>query len=449
MTKQPLFIEFNTLADSLNDKEHQVLKLLIEAEKLMAKVYETQLNGESKPQFYPKDATSAEIEKAAEKNPEILSPYTMVERSKEGRLVSVPYHIKYREQLTAVSKKLKEAADLSVYPEFKKYLELMAVVLLNGKYKEIKMYDMRMKPYVLNMVLGPIERIEDDLFFVKRSYQGWLGTVNQSLTDRANSFKDAIFTTNKRFYSSAEKLDFVNKAQIRVDNTVSFSGMISRYKFTGETLPNDNEIIEKYGTKATIFLPMVRELFSSRHYPIYETIFSANFRQSFTKDDLSRGYLYTVMLHEIARVLVRYRLASQRLKEFYPIFNEMTLEAMAIKICGTLLIKDMISQKEMESILVMFLTRIFDYYVDMKNNPASKIYVLGNAVLLNFLIDQGALKVTKDGLSWPNFTKMFISVSNVADEIEKVLAEGTYKDAQRYIEQHSSLTAFKQFKLKF
>lgn len=448
MTKQPLFIEFNTLADSLNDKEHQVLKLLIEAGKLLAKVYEAQLNGHDKPQFYPKDATSAEIEKAAVKDPEILSPYTVVERDKNGKLIAVPYHIKYREQLTAVSKKIEEAVKLCADPDFKKLLETQAKVLLSGQYREVKVIDLKMKPYVLNMVFGPIERIEDDLFFVKRSYQSWLGILNHSLTGRANSFKDAIFATNKRFYSSTEKLDFMDKAQIRVDNTVLFSGMVSRYKFTGETLPNDNDIIERYGTRSTIFLPMARELFT-KHYQIYESIFSENFRQSFTKEDLSRAYLYTVMLHEIARVLVRYRLASQRLKELYPIFNEMTLEAMAIKICGTLLIKDMISQKEMEAILVMFLTRIFDYYLEMKDNPASKIYVLGNAVLLNSLIDQGALKIAKDGLSWPNFTKMFISVSNVADEVEKVLAEGTYKDAQRYIEQHSSLTAFKQFKLKF
>ncbi len=446
MSKSDYIRQFDVNTDSLSKNELEVLKILLEAAKKVSEVYKMQLGGQKDPCFFPKDATQAEIEKAAHQNEQILAPATVVERDQNGKLTATPYHIKYREPLLQIAKKLEEAARCCSNKEFAHALLSQAQSLLDGEYAKSRAVWLKTKPYILDIVIGPIERIEDKMFFRKRSYQAWVGFMNKGLTDRANSFKDTVFTSRRRFFAPTEKVDFMDKAQVRVDEIVIFSGMIAKYHFTATTIPNNIETMEKHGSLATVFFSSVRETFNKRHYPLFNAIFAPNFKLSFSRDDLQRGYLYTVIMHEIARVLIRYRFATARLKEFYPIFHELTVEAVAIKLCGSLLLKDIISQKEMESILVVFLTRIFDFYSEAKDEPALEAYVWGNAILLNSLIASGALKIARDGISWPNFTKMFIATSNLADEMEKVLAEGNYADASHYLgKHHSSLSVFKKF----
>ena len=440
--------EFDVSTTPLNKDELKVLEKLIEAAKLISNVYHLQLDNQEKGAFYPKDVTRAEIEKAALVDKEIFSPYTVVERNKEGKLVATPYHIKYREQLILVSEKLAEAAQLSHNKKFANALKVQVKALLDGSYDKAQITWMKIKPYVIQIVIGPMEPVEDEMFFVKRAYEAWVGIMDKDFTDRALNFRDAVFTS-RRLSNNGDKLDVADKARIRVDYVVVAAGHKARYKFTAATLPNDLDIIEKHGTETTIFLTSLRQVFNQRHYPLFKTIFESKFRESFTEADLRRGYVHIVGMHEIGRVLLRYRFATIRLKEFYPVFSELAYEAAAIKLCGSLLLKDAISQKELESILVMFLTRIFDYYFERKDDPTARAYVLGNAILLNSLISTGALKISSDGISWPNFTKMFIAVSNLADQMEKILAEGTYEETEHILKKHSSLSIFHQFEPAF
>ncbi len=435
--------EFNVDKSFLTKEEILILENLSTAAKLISKVYEAQVKSGG---FYPHDCTRKEIEKAAEVNPEILSPYTVVERTKEGNLVAIPYHLKYKELLVPVAKLLTETAAISTrHPDFNKALLKQAKALLDGTYDEAQIAWLKVDPYILDIVIGPLERIEDTMFFIKRSYQAWVGVMNRTITERINTLKDIIFAARRQVLQT-EKVDFMDKVQIRADETVILTGMMANYKFTATTLPNDIALLEKYGSETWLFLPAIRENFSKKHLPIFNAIFAQFFKHSFTEEELFRGYLLMVSLHEIARVLVRYRFAVDRLKEYYPVFNEATTEALAVKLAGTLLLKDVISQKEMESILVMFLTRIFDGYTEkMDDKTGSTSLVTGNAMMLNNLTNSGALKITKEGMSWPNFTKMFISASELADNMERMLAEGTYNDAKKYVTKHSSTEVFSYF----
>ena len=78
----------------LSSKEKVLFRKLIKAAELIAPIYLKQKNDKYPgANFYPKDATKEEIQKAAEDNPLILNPYTMVERDRLGKLIAIPYHI--------------------------------------------------------------------------------------------------------------------------------------------------------------------------------------------------------------------------------------------------------------------------------------------------------------------------------------------------------------------
>ncbi len=441
MTKQ--FIkEFNVDTSYLTKEELEALKKLVEAAELIADVYAIQLRDG----FYPKGATRHEIEKAAAKNPAILSPYTVVERDKSGNLVAIPYHEKYKDLLIPVAKKLTEAAQIATsHNDFRKALLAQAKSLLEGNYDQAQIAWLKINPYILDIVIGPLERVEDNMFFVKRSYQAWVGMMDKNITDRINGLKEIVFSARRQVLPS-EGVDFMDKTQLRADETIIMSGMIANYNYTATTLPNDIEILEKYGSEGWVFLPLVRKNFEDCQYPLFNLIFAPFFKNSFSQGQLLRGYQLLIAIHEIARIVVRYRFATDRLKELYPIFNEAAIEALAIKMAGTMLLKDVISQKEMEAVLVMFVTRMFDgYFEKMDQKSASEPLVQSNAIMLNSLISKGSLQLTKDGMSWPNFTKMYIAVAELADELEKILAEGTYKDAYNYMQKSSSLDVFQKF----
>lgn len=439
--------EFKVDTSYLTKEEKEILSRLVEASMLVAKIYELQ----QKNGLYPKGATRKEIEKAAMSDPQILSPYSVLERGEKGQLKATLYHIKYKQLLVPVAEKLTQAANISQRnKEFSQALLTQAKALLDGNYTKAQIAWLKLKPYILNIVIGPIERIEDNLFFTKRSYQAFVGVMNKNITDRANTLREVILAAREREVLPTERVDFMKKATLRVDDTAIFAGMIANYDYTATTLPNDINLLEKYGSEAWIFMPSVRENFEKRHLHLFNLIFAPHFKSSFDKEQLFRGYLLMVTLHEIARIVVRYRFAIDRLKELYPVFNELTIEAQAVKMSGILHIKDFISQKEMEAILVMFLTRIFDGVSEsLKEKSGFEPLVLGNAVLLNTLIESGALQLSGNGISWPNFTKMFIAASNMADQMEKVLSEGSYADAQHYLKKHSSLSVFKRFNLSF
>lgn len=443
MSRQKAFIKkFNVDTSYLNKEEVEVLGKLVEAAELVADIYALQL----KDGFYPLGATRQEIEKAASDNPEILSPFTVVERDKDGKLIAIPYHKKYRELLLPIAKKLQEASEIaSPHPDFRKALLIQAKALLDGNYQKAQITWIKIKPYTLDIVIGPIERVEDNMFFVKRSYESWVGVRIKNITDRINTLKDIVFSARRHFLPS-ERVDFMEKAQLRADDIIIFSGMIANYNYTATTLPNEIDILEKYGSEGWIFLQSIKNNFEHGEYKVFDLIFAPFFKNSFSKEMLFRGYLLMVAMHEIARIVIRYRFAVDRLREFYPIFNELTIEAVAVKMMGMLLLKDVISQKELEAVLVMFLTRLFDGYTEDGETLAGfKPLVLCNTILLNSLVEAGAVRVTKEGISWPNFTKMFISVSDLADNMEKILAEGTYSDAEKYLKNHSSLAVFKKF----
>ncbi|MFH0859211.1 MAG: hypothetical protein V1868_01165, partial [Patescibacteria group bacterium] len=73
--------KFKINTKELSQKEKVLFKKLISAAELIAPLYLNQKNNKHPgANFYPYDASKEEIERAARKNPAILSPYTFVER---------------------------------------------------------------------------------------------------------------------------------------------------------------------------------------------------------------------------------------------------------------------------------------------------------------------------------------------------------------------------------
>ncbi len=441
--KKPLVL-FNPKLPKLSANEKKVLDLLIEAGKLIVPIYNLQENPKFPGgNFYPHGVSKKEVEEAAKTDSQILSPYTVVER-KNGKLVATPYHQKYAALLKPVADKLAQAADVSDNKEFANSLKVQVKALLGGSYDEAMVSWMKMKQYILDINIGPIERYDDKLFFTKTSYQAWVGVMDAADTKKLSTYKDIILSSRRKSLMPSEKVDYYDKVQTRVDDVLLFAGLIARTLFVGVNLPNDTHLMEKYGSEITIF-KQTNKLRHLKNLIIFNQIFSPAFRRQFKPEDLEAGSINSTSLHELSHTYLRYRGSEKRLQDLFPIIDELAATVMGIKVCGSLLLKDIVSSKQLESIMIAYMTRSFHNVLNELNNKSKYHYTIGGAIFINFLLESGAVKEA-GGVSWPNFTKMFISIDSLASILERMLSRGTREDAAIFIKKYGDCDKLQRFK---
>lgn len=426
-------IEFNPKLPKLSKSESQVLKLLVEAGRLIAPVYKLQENPKFPgANFYPHDATKKEIEKTAKSDPEILSSYTVVERV-NGKLIAIPYHIKYAELLKPVVNKLDAAANITDNKELQKFLRIQADVLLNGAYEKAIIASLKMKPYILDIFIGPMDHNADQLFYTKASYEAWVGVVEKEGTERLNNYKSTILSSRK-IPVPTERFDNYDKVKARVLDVIVFSGLLARTKYVGVNLPSNINIVEKYGSEITLFNQPNDLRMSEQIMPTFNKIFPRELKEEFVFEDLRRANLRYIAMHELSHSYLYYRHAEENLQDIFILIYELATTVLGFRMAGYLLLKDRISNKQLESMIVAFLCRSF-YLVEKQTNKLMVNYTLGSAIFINFLFDTGALKKFK-GMIIPNFMKIFVALHDLFRILEQLLASGTRKEAVMLIKKY-------------
>jgi hypothetical protein len=445
MSLAPPIVNFPVHDLDLNQNEQEVLDLLVEAARLVAPIYEEQENQKNLgANFYPADLTKEEILKAAKVNADILSPYTMVEKGKGKELIATPYHIKFKPQLNKISKLIGKAATVTENHAFAHRLSHLAHALLDGNYELSDIYWTTMKPYKIDVAIGPIDRLDDRLFFKKASYEAWVGVIDQEKTERAKFLQRSIYDVRRKTFSPSEKANFLDKTKLRVDKTLIFSGLFARGMYTSNSLPVDPVLMEKYGIIITFFDTSLDVKFNNQHFPIFEKIFEKEFQSEYSRGLLREGSFRNVLLHEIGHSLLRYKDAEERLKEFFPIVDELSATIYGIKCCGSLVLKGIMSEKELEAIMIMFVCRAFTWWIDSKTHSSSEAFAIGHAVALNHFIESGALRES-DGISWPNFNKMFLAIEELSDDLERLISTGNYEDAKTFVDKYGSFMVYSKF----
>ena len=122
--------------------------------------------------YYPADMTKEEFEAAdiADKT----SLYTYIRRDDAGKLISIPYHEMFPEKVKQVADLLLKAAELADNQGLQNYLTLRADALLTDDYQPSDMAWLDMKTNQIDVVIGPIENYEDQLFGYKAAHEAYV-----------------------------------------------------------------------------------------------------------------------------------------------------------------------------------------------------------------------------------------------------------------------------------
>ena len=123
-------------------------------------------------QFYPSDVKKTEIEKSNVKD--IKGIYSVVTRGPKNELIAIPYNIAYNSELQRASYLWNKAAELARNKDFKKYLKMRAKALISNEYQASDMMWMDMKNNPIDVVIGPIETYEDQLFGYRAAFEAYV-----------------------------------------------------------------------------------------------------------------------------------------------------------------------------------------------------------------------------------------------------------------------------------
>lgn len=426
----------------LSKNEKELLPLLTEAVKVADKIFHLQENDMNNgANFYPRDAIKEEIEDQALNDPKILSPFTVVERDEKGNLKAVDYHIKYKKPLKEIAKLLTDAAKICENKSFKNYLATLAESLLNGDYEQVDKAWLSVHNSNIDLVIGPYERYIDKMFFMKRAFQGYVGIIDRERTREARLIRDILYTT---VGSRPLRIVPPSIVDVHVNNALSISGLLGKMFLAQQHLPSDTDSVEKYGSRIIGFETSIDYKFDKLIYPIFIALFEKTFRSRYTKEILRKGNYYFILLQAIAQHLHRYRGSRQRLRELFPIFDEANSVATGIQHAKHLVLKGVMDQKELEAAMISYICWIFSEWILSKKSSIRDSYLKGDALILNFMIKEGTIQ-EKDGLSWPNFAKMFFEIENLASIFTRILETGTSVEAQEFLSKYLSLEPFKAF----
>lgn len=427
----------------LSAKDNKALYILEEAVKDISVIYDLQL----KEGFYPKGYTQKQIEGAGKIDPNILAPYTFV-YEEGGKLKAIPYHLKYARYLEPISQKINKAADLVSDERFKKYLIARAKALVDGSYREADIVWLDVKNSPLDFSVGPFERYQDKMFFRKRAYQAHVGIVEKETTEMAEEIEETLYSAAKLSFDRHHSTDIPKKGvAILVEETPATSGYMADVVFSGEHFPCDLDLMKQYGSKIIIYRNQLKLKFETLHYPVFQNLFEKQFASKYSMELLFKATAGNILLYELARQLHKFIGARERLKEYYGPIDEANGAMSGIDHAKNLLVKGIITQKELEAIIIIQIVWIFSDWLAYQQNEGLQSHVLGDAIMLNQFLNSGALKES-GGISWPNFSKLFFEIEILAEKLTYFLYQGTYQEAQKFIKKNADLSNFEKLSKK-
>jgi hypothetical protein len=389
--------------------------------------------------FYPPDATKAEVEAWLKTLPEAersraMGFFTVLRRPAEGKpgIVVVPYSVEYRAELTQAASLLREAASLTGQPTLKAYLTSRADAFLSNDYYASDVAWMELDAGI-EPTIGPYEVYEDGWFNAKAAFEAFI-----TLRDDAETAKLAKLGAQLQDIEDHLPIDpkyrnprLGGLAPIRVVNEILAAGEANRGVQTAAfNLPNDERVVKEKGTKRVMLRNVQEAKFRMVLVPISRTVLSAANQKNVSFDAF---FTHTVM-HELMHGLGPHEIhvagnattVRRELKETYSAIEEAKADISGLFALRYLAEKGVLDKALMQTMYDTFLASAFRSI----RFGITEAHGRGIAIQLNYLLDYGAFKAAPDGTFVVNPERIKDGVIALTRELMTLEAEGNYAKAQ-------------------
>ena len=223
-------------------------------------------------------------------------------RDDDGALQLVNYNDAYRESLNRAADILREAAQLADDPEFAAYLNLRADAFLSNEYQASDMAWMDMKNNAIELVIGPIETYEDQLFGYRTAFESYVLLKDLAWSERLARFAQFLPDLQRGLpVPEPYKQEMPgSNADLNAYDVVYYAGHSNAgSKTIAINLPNDEEVQLAKGTRRLQLKNALLAKFNRILVPIAETLIAQDQRQHVTFD----AFFGNTMFHEVAHGL--------------------------------------------------------------------------------------------------------------------------------------------------
>lgn len=397
--------------------------------------------------FYPADMTAEEFEAAVAaggaRADSLRSQYTMVRRDEAGELVAVPYHEAFAPQMERAAELLRQAAELAEDPGLRRYLELRADALLTGEYRESDMAWLDMKDNNIEVVIGPIESYEDQLFGNKTAAETFVLIKDREWSDRLARYAE-LLPGLQRALPVPEALKRESPgtdADLNAYDAVYYAGDANAgSKTIAINLPNDEEVQLAKGTRRLQLKNAMQAKFDEILVPISDLLIAEDQREHIQFD----AFFENTMFHEVAHGLGIKNTVNDRgtvreaLRERGSALEEGKADALGLWMVTELADRGELPEAELRDNYVTFLASIFRSV----RFGASSAHGRANIARFSFFKEMGAFsRDPEEGTYRVDFDRMREAVDELSRRILTLQGEGDYEGVGAFTDQYGTIDA--------
>ena len=397
--------------------------------------------------LYPKDITKAEFEAALAKGPpahadSLKSLYTLVRRAPDSSLIAVPYHVAFKAQNEIAAAKMREAAKLAEDPGLKKYLELRAAALLDDNYQPSDYAWMDMKNNTLDLVIGPIETYEDELYGYKAANEAYVLVKDKAWSQRLSRYASMLPALQKGIPVAEQykREKPATDSDLNAYDAIYYAGQAnSGAKTIAINLPNDEQVQLKKGSRRLQLKNVMQAKFDKILMPIAKELID--------DDQLAmlnfNAFFENTMFHEVAHGLGIKNTINGKgtvrtsIKERYGALEEGKADILGLYMVQKLNEQGELKGEDVRANYVSFLASLFRSV----RFGGADAHGRANIAAFNFLQQQGAF--TRDSATGKyrvDFAKFQAGMNALAGKILTLQGNGDYEGVGAFQQQYGTIS---------
>ncbi len=396
--------------------------------------------------FYPATMTRERFQNYLRRHPEqaerLTSLYTLVREQQPGRLTAVAYHEAFAEPTRKAVAALRDAALLAEDRGFRRYLSARARALETDEYRESDRLWMDMKTNPLDIVIGPIETYEDQLFGYKAAHEAYV-----LVKDLQWSRKLAHYSRMLPRWQAALPVPAAYRREkpgtnsdLNAYDVIYYAGDCNAgSKTIAINLPNDERVQLEKGTRRLQLKNAMRAKFDKILLPIAEIVIAPEQRKHVTFD----AFFANTMFHEVAHGLgIKFTLEDHRpvrtaLKDAASSIEEGKADILGLFIITQLADEGQLESGTLEDHYVTFLAGIFRSV----RFGAASAHGRANMIRFHFFQRERAFVRQEDGTYRVDFTRMRSAVEKLSRRLLTLQGDGDYAGARRLIDTMGTISA--------
>lgn len=389
--------------------------------------------------FYPTDMTKEEFEALdiEDKN----SLYTFIRRNMKGELYTIPYHVMFEPEVKMAAEYLRKAATYADDAGLKNYLLKRADALLTDQYLESDLAWMDMKDNGIDIIIGPIETYEDQLYGQKAAHEAYILVKDKEWSQRLSKYADFLpeLQRNLPVDSQYKQEEPGSDSDLNAYDVIYYAGDCNAgSKTIAINLPNDEQVQLEKGTRRLQLKNAMQAKFDEILVPIADVLVDPAQRQHVQFD----AFFANTMFHEVAHGLgIKNTIngkgsVREALRE-----HASALEEGKADILGLYMVHQLIEKGELEGDIKDYMVTFMAGIFRSVRFGASSAHGKANMIRFNYFQEKNAFTKNQDGTYTVNFDQMETAINDLSKLILELQGNGDYNGVAELVESKGIITA--------